>query len=109
MNGRFIHWGYVALFAILLVTAGGVLATLGWRWIWIAPAVVLGLILLNIVVSVLEDRWRMVTESDVARGVPEVCPECQNSLDIQRKKTTFKVRCPICGHGGSGHFRRSQT
>ena len=107
MTERFIHWGYVALFAIFVITAGGALATVGWRWLWIAPAAVFGLILLNFIVVLFEDRWRMVTEDDVARGAPETCRECQNSLDILRKKTNFKVRCPICGHGESGRFRRS--
>ncbi len=108
-DGFSIHWGWVALVAILVVTAGGALVTLGWRGLWIAPAVVMGLILLNVVVVLLEDRWRMVTETDVARGAPEACRECHHSLDIIRHETSFKVRCPICGHAESGHLRRPQA
>ncbi len=103
-DGFSIHWGWVALVAILVVTAGGALVTLGWRGLWIAPAVVMGLILLNVVVVLLEDRWRMVTETDVARGAPETCRGCHHSLDIIRSKASFKVRCPICGYGESGRF-----
>ena len=105
-GGFVLHWGYVALVAILLVTAGAVLLGLGWRWLWIAPAVVVGLILLNFVVVLLEDRWRMVTGGDVARGAPESCGDCGHGLDILRKTRSFKVRCPLCGRRQSGVFQR---
>ena len=106
MGGFFVHWGYVTLAAILLATTGGVLVTLGWRWLWMVPAAVLGLILLNFLVSVLEGRWRRVTDGDVARGAPGTCRECEVSLDIIRRKTSFRVRCTICGYRESGPFHR---
>ncbi len=105
-EGFVLHWGYVTLVAILVVTAGTVLHGLGWRWLWIAPAVVVGLILLNFVVVLFEDRWRTVTGGDVARGAPESCRECGHGLDILRKAQKFKLRCPICGGRGSGVFHR---
>jgi hypothetical protein len=105
-DGFIIHWGYVALGAILLATAGAALATLGWRGLWTVPAVWLGVASLGFVVSVFEDRWRTVTDRDIARGAPGTCPECDASLDIIRKKTSFRVRCPICGAKKSGRYCR---
>lgn len=101
-----IHWGYAALAVLLVVTAGVVLIALGWRWLWLVPAIGVGLMLLNLLAVVLEDRWRMVTDRDVARGVPGNCRECDHALDILAKKTRFAVRCPICGSRESGRFLR---
>ena len=94
------------LWVLLVVAAGAVLLALGWRWHWIAPAMVVGLILLNFVVVLFEDRWRMVTDADVARGAPESCRDCGHGLDILHKEQKFKLRCPICGGRGSGVFHR---
>ena len=105
-EGFVLHWGCVTLVAILVVSAGAVLATLGWRWLWIPLAVVVGLILLNFVVVLFEDRWRMVADGDVARGAPGSCRNCGHELDILRKTRRFKVRCPICGCRQSGVFHR---
>ena len=106
-EGFILHWGCVTVAAILLVTAGGVLFALEWRWLWIVPALGLGLVLLNFLVVVCEERWRMVTDEDVARGAPGTCPACEHALDIIRGKTSFRMRCPICGYRESGLFRRS--
>jgi len=105
-EGFVLHWGCVTLAAILVVTAGTLLLTSGWRWLWIAPAAVGGLILLNFVVALFEDRWRMVTAADVARGAPGSCRDCGHELDIRRGRRRFKVRCPICGRRETGFFRR---
>ena len=105
-EGFVLHWGYVTVAAILLITAGAVLFTLGWRWLWMVPALWLGLVLLNFLVLVLEDGWRMVTDGDVARGAPGTCRDCDHTLDIMRRKTRFRVRCPICGYRESGLFHR---
>ncbi len=107
MSGFVLHWGYSSFAAILLITAGAVLFTLGWRWLWMVPALWLGLVLLNFLVLVLEDRWRMVTDGDVARGAPATCRDCGHSLDIVRGKSRFRVRCPICGYRESGLFHRT--
>ena len=102
---RFVlHWGYLMLVVILLITAGSVLLTLGWRWLWIAPAVVGSLILTTFVATLFEDRWRMVTHEDVARGVSPECSDCGHELDILRKTRNFKLRCPVCGKRESGVF-----
>ena len=103
-EGFVLHWGYVALVAILLFAASAIWVTAGWRWLWLAPAVVVGLILLNFVVVLFEDRWVMVTVDDIVLGAPGTCRECDHGLDILRKTRTFKVRCPICGHRESGVF-----
>ena len=103
-EGFVLHWGCVTLVAILVVTAGVILVTSGWRWLWVAPAVVVGLILLNFVVVLFEDRWATVTVDDIVRGAPGTCRACDHGLDILRKAQTFKVRCPICGHRDSGFF-----
>ena len=39
-EGFVLHWGYVALVAILLFAAGAIWVTAGW--LWLAPAVVVG-------------------------------------------------------------------
>ncbi len=96
-EGFVLHWGYVTGAAILLIAAAAVLFTLGWRWLWMVPALWLGLVLLNFFVLVLEGRWRMVTDGDVARGAPGTCRDCGHALDIMRRKSRFGVRCPICG------------
>ena len=108
-DGFILHFGYVAVAAILLIAAGSVLSTLGWRWLWMVPALGLGLVLLNVVVVLFEDRWRMVTEVDVAQGAPETCRDCDYALGIVSGKTGFKVRCPICGHRESGLFHPSRA
>ncbi len=105
-EGFVLHWGYVTVAAILLITAGAVLSTLGWRWLWMVPALCLGLVLLNFLVLVLEDRWRMVTDGDVALGAPGTCRNCGHEVDILRRKSRYRVRCPICGTRESGLFHR---
>ena len=105
-EGFVLHWGYVTVAGILVIAAGAVLFTLGWRWLWMVPAVWLGLVFLNFLVLVLEDRWRMVTDGDVARGAPATCRNCGHTLDILRRKSRFRVRCPICGTRESGRFHR---
>ena len=67
-EGFVLHWGYVALVAILLFAAGAIWVTAGW--LWLAPAAVVGLILLNFVVVLFEDRWVMVTVDDIVLGAP---------------------------------------
>jgi energy-coupling factor transporter transmembrane protein EcfT len=98
-EGFVLHWGVVALVALLVVTAGGVL-TIGWRSLWVALAVVGGLSLLSFVVTLFEDRWRMVTPVDVARGAPGSCSDCGNELDVLRKARRFTVRWPISRRRG---------
>ena len=105
-EGFVLHWGYVTVAAILLTTAGAVLFTLGWRWLWMVPALCLGLVLLNFLVLVFEGRWKMMTDGDVARGAPGTCPDCGHALDIVRRKSGFRVRCPICGYRESGPLHR---
>ncbi len=105
-EGFVLHWGHLTVAAILLITAAAVLLTLGWRWLWIVPAVWLGLVLLNFLLLVLDDRWRMVTNGDVARGAPATCRDCGHTLDIMLRKERLTVRCPICGRRESQLFHR---
>ncbi len=67
---------------------------------------VVGLMLLNLVVVLFEDRWRMLTDEDVARGAAESCPDCGHEFDILRRLQSFKLRCPICGRRESGAFHQ---
>ena len=103
-DGFSIHWGNVAVALILMIAAGVVLATLGWRQLWIVPALGLGLVLLGFIVSMFEDRWRIVTDHHIARGAPGTCRNCDAGLDIIAGKSNFRVRCPICGYRESGLF-----
>ena len=103
-DGFVLHWGFVTLVVISIVTAGTVLLMFGWRWLWIAPAVIGSLMLLTFVVTLFEDRWRTVTDADVARGASRSCRNCDHGLDILRKTQKFKLRCPICGHREAGIF-----
>ena len=112
MNGKqeggvHIHWGCLILTIVLVVGSVIVFLALGWRWLWLMPAFVAAVYALMFINSVIEDRWLAVTPEHIRRGVPAKCSECDYELDVVISSSSFKTRCPICGHKSSGHFSDS--
>jgi len=93
-HGCTLHFGYVFF---VFVPGVLILVFMGWRRLWLLLPWVAAIWLLFFVVTLFEDRWRMVTPEDIARGVPAACPNCGEGWDILRKKRRYTVRCPICG------------
>jgi Zn ribbon nucleic-acid-binding protein len=85
---------YLVIFAVPAVL---VLIFWGWRQLWWLFPVWGGVWLFFFLISLWEDRWRMVTPKDKAWGAPSNCPQCDHELDIARRGQQFTVRCPICG------------
>lgn len=101
-QGRPIHFGNLVLLALLVLSALLILVFWGWRRLWWLLPLVGGVWLFSFVLSLWEDRWRVVTAEDRRRGAPERCPLCNHEVDITWRDQRYTIRCPICGHKQRG-------
>ena len=100
-QGFTLHFGWIVFVALPAVV---ILFVWGWRKLWWMGPFLAGLWLLFLLLAVYEDRWRIITDEQITRGVPKHCPECAHCMDIDDQGNRFQVRCPICGYKKKGTF-----
>jgi len=110
-EGRPIHFGNLVFFVLLVLSALLILVFWGWRRLWwllpLGGGVWLFFFIVIFIVSLWEDRWRIVTPKDKAWGAPERCPRCNHEVDIARRGQRYTIRCPSCGHKQKGTLEES--